>query len=118
MNKLCVILLFTVASHCCLSVSAKDTSATFKKSKLIVEELKEDAPELRHEPNAKKSEYAVKAVKLLQANDRQGAIKMVTKGIAKDPEYGELYTLRAMLYSDVGNYKSALAYCDKAISFS
>lgn len=60
MNKLCVILLFTVASHCCLSVSAKDTSATFKKSKLIVEELKEDAPELRHEPNAKAKEIFLK----------------------------------------------------------
>ncbi len=100
---------------CGLSVSAKDTSSTFKKSKLKVEELKEDAPKLKQTKGGKKSLYAVKAVKLLQANDRQGAIRMLTKGIEKDLDYGELYTFRAMLYSDVGNFKCALADCDKAI---
>ncbi len=117
MNKLVVILLLIV-DLCCPSVSAQEKSASFKKSKLSVNELNEDAPELKHEPNAKKSEYAVKAVKLLQANDRLGAIRMVTRGIEKDPTHVELYSFRAMLYSDAGNYKSALADCDKTISLA
>lgn len=103
---------------CGLSVIAKDTSSTFKKSKLKVEELKEDAPELKQTKGGKKSLYAVKAVKMLQTNDRQGAIRMLNKGIAEDPSFAELYSFRAMLYSDAGNFQGALADRDKVISLS
>ncbi len=112
--------LVLVTSLCALPAVAKDdvVSDSDQKSRLKVEKLKADALEQKQLPNAFASPYIVKAAELLQSRKTPEAIKILTEGTTKDPSNFELYRVRAMLHSNIGNYKAAISDSDKVISLS
>lgn len=68
-----------------------------------------------HVVSAKEVDFAKEAIELVQINDKRGAIKLLDKGIAKQPRNIELYSIRGPLLGSIGRTKDALRDYDKII---
>jgi tetratricopeptide (TPR) repeat protein len=63
-------------------------------------------------------DYMMKASEFVEKNDSMGAIKVLTEGIAKQPNNGDLYSMRGVHYHLIGKNEESLEDLDKAIELT
>ncbi len=78
-------------------------------------------------PNVKKEksvtsdteeDYMMKASEFVERNDSKGAINVLTEGISKQPNNGDLYSMRGVHYRLIGKNEESLEDLDKAIELT